>query len=357
MNDRYDPLGRPRGSVENVPNAPADDLAGGQTDAAFSEGMAGAAFSNSVTGAPTSEQMDAAPYAQDLGTDPYGELSGGFDAGDPNDIAVDDDVDDDIDANREQIEQTRAQMSETIDAIQQKLSPTNMVEQAKDTVRDATIGKAQDMVSNVSDTAVEAVTNVGDTARGMGSGFVDTIKQNPVPAALAGLGLSWLFVSMRKSGGPTTSTYSSDMPYADSQDYTAGCAYGAGETWTYGDTGGVTDRVSDGIGRVQDKASNVASQAQDRARQTTSQVQGAAGFTQVLHSNPLAVGAGALALGVAAGLAIPETQRENQLMGDARDNLAQKAQETLQEKAQKAQTVAQTAMTAGKQEAQDQDLA
>src|SRR5205085_5658969 len=55
---------------------------------------------------------------------------------------------------RENIEQTRAQMSETIDELQERLSPSNLkeqvkeqvieqYEQVKETVREATIGKVE----------------------------------------------------------------------------------------------------------------------------------------------------------------------------------------------------------------------
>ena len=40
-----------------------------------------------------------------------------------------------------------------------------------------------------------------------------------------------------------------------------------------------------------------------------------------MERNPLAVGAVAMAVGVAVGLALPETRREQHLMGDARDRV------------------------------------
>ncbi|MEO7658981.1 MAG: DUF3618 domain-containing protein, partial [Pyrinomonadaceae bacterium] len=85
-----------------------------------------------------------------------------------------------------QIEETRNQMGETIDAIQDKLSFANLSEQvsehvnhavetAKDAVYDATIGKAanimKDLNGELSNTAV-----------------IKTIKENPLPFALIGLG-------------------------------------------------------------------------------------------------------------------------------------------------------------------------
>src|SRR5919202_1910660 len=77
-------------------------------------------------------------------------------------------------------------MSTTIDAITERLSPDNVKEQVKeqmaeqvrdvrDTVREATIGKAEDMVRSA-----------GETVSDARAGVIETIKQNPIPAALAG---------------------------------------------------------------------------------------------------------------------------------------------------------------------------
>src|SRR3954463_10662063 len=68
----------------------------------------------------------------------------------------------DADAIRDDIERTRAEMSVTIDAIQERLNPTTIKEQvmdevreqfqeAKDTVRAATIGKVEHMVQTAGD--------------------------------------------------------------------------------------------------------------------------------------------------------------------------------------------------------------
>ena len=53
---------------------------------------------------------------------------------------------------------------------------------AKDAAWDATVGRAE-----------EAVSSAGETAKGVSSIVIDTIKQNPIPAALAGLSLFWLY--------------------------------------------------------------------------------------------------------------------------------------------------------------------
>lgn len=317
--------------------------------------------------------------------DAYG--GGSYDMADDTDSGGSDSVE----ATRQQIEQTRSQMSQTIDAIQDKLSPSNMVQQAKDTVRDATIGKAQD-----------AVSSAGDTAAGFGSGIIETIKQNPIPAALAGAGIGWLIMSGRNSTpkrsgyypssgyGRTYTGYTSDRGYAGSsygQGY--GSDYGPGYgTYQSGNgnqdsaggtfqqagaaagnvAGQVQDTAGQVVGQVQDTAGQVVDQVQNTAGEAVNQVQDTAGqlvnqaqygvqqasngLQQMMEENPLAVVAGSLALGIAVGLAIPETPKENELMGPARDALVDQAQGTVQHKAQQVQAVAQQAAGAAKDAAQ-----
>ena len=77
--------------------------------------------------------------------------------------------DDEVEATRAQIEMTRAEMTETVDALQDKLDPQRLKEQAKERAR--------------------------DTARSTGSDLLGSVRRNPVPVAVAGgLLLALLFV-------------------------------------------------------------------------------------------------------------------------------------------------------------------
>jgi hypothetical protein len=78
---------------------------------------------------------------------------------------------------------------------------------------------------------------------------------------------------------------------------------------------------------------------------------------RLFWENPLAAGAVALALGAGLALAIPETPQENRLMGDARDQLVDRAQQTAQQLGQKVQAVAGEAVDSAKEEARQQGLA
>jgi hypothetical protein len=68
------------------------------------------------------------------------------------------------------------------------------------------------------------------------------------------------------------------------------------------------------------------------------------------------VGIAAIGIGAAVGLAIPSTAKENELMGETRDQLANRAQRQVQEASQRAQRVAQEARSAAEEEASRQDL-
>ena len=66
-------------------------------------------------------------------------------------------------------------------------------------------------------------------------------------------------------------------------------------------------------------------------------------LSRAMHENPLVLGAVVLLLGVAVGLLLPGSRRENELMGETRDNLLDKAQEVVSEIKETVTTVATTA--------------
>ena len=98
----------------------------------------------------------------------------------------------------------------------------------------------------------------------------------------------------------------------------------------------LTDKVSNAASSAYDSVSNTVDSAVSDAKDMANRAYSKAGeygnaayetYDQYLTENPLAVGAAALAVGVAVGLAIPSTRYEGELMGEARDQLLQKAQD------------------------------
>lgn len=232
---------------------------------------------------------------------------------------------DPVETNREQIEQNRAEMSGTIDEIQGRLSPQHLKAQAQDRVREATIGKA----------------------KGGGSSMMETIKQNPIPAAMAAVGLGWLFMETRKQS--QHNDYYQDY-YQYQPEYYGSSSGSTAQGRMHETAGNVQGKAQQTMGQAQGQMSHMSDQAQERAHQAKG------GFEQMMQDNPLAVGVVVAGLGAAVGLAIPETSKENQVMGQTRDSLMSKAQEKAQDTKEKAQQVAQQAQSSAKEEAQNQGM-
>jgi hypothetical protein len=60
----------------------------------------------------------------------------------------------------------------------------------------------------------------------------------------------------------------------------------------------------------------------------------------MLHENPLLVAAAAVLTGAAVGGALPQTEKENELMGEARDQVVDRAQGVAREAADSVREVA-----------------
>ena len=266
---------------------------------------------------------------------------------------------------RGDIEQTRANMGETIDAIQERLSPERLTQQAKDVVHDATIGRVEQTMSDMTDSAREG-----------GYTLLDTVRQNPIPAALAGIGVGWLVMKVKENADRRAwerhwnrdGAYGRGYPGDDQRAYGQYRQYGRYQQ-DYQYQGGqqsgpsLTDKAQDKLSQVGDKAQDKLSQVGDKAQDMGDQLQDQAQyqvyrarnwFERTMDENPLAIGLVAVAAGALAGMAVPETDQERMWMGPARDQLVEKAQDIAQDTANKAQRVAQQATEAAKDAAKDE---
>jgi gas vesicle protein len=278
---------------------------------------------------------------------------------------------------RTEIVETRSQMSETIDAIQEKLSFANISEQvssigdqvkdevsehissaiqtAKDSVYDATLGK----VGNIMNYVNKGINELAETDMG------HTVRRNPLAVGLIGLGLGLLFMNSNKKLSKyrynrNENDYDFDYNYDREGDYQNRRGSSRNNQSTFavaqnkvGDVAGrVGETVSGAAGAVSETVSGVAGSVTDVAGKAYkqvgdlgSQVKDVADSAQdqyeyYIEENPLAVGAVALALGAAVGMSIPSTRFEGQLMGETRNNLMQKAEETARETIDKVKNVA-----------------
>ena len=232
---------------------------------------------------------------------------------------------------RSDIEQTRADMSETIEAIQDRLRPSNLVSQATDTVRDATVGK----VKQVAESARSSLRSRGytsDYGSSTGGTVMDRIRENPIPAALAVASVAW--IAFRGNGRRRTSP----AIYGSTRN---GEAY-VRETVISED---VDDERWSDESSLSGRSGGMASGVTDRVRGATARMRYATsgtrdGLERVARDNPLAAGAIAAAVGLTIGLALPETERENELMGEARDAVVNRAKDAARGAAERVQDTA-----------------
>jgi hypothetical protein len=96
----------------------------------------------------------------------------------------------------------------------------------------------------------------------------------------------------------------------------------------------VTEAGGGATARAREYASDAAGSVRRIARQRKNQLQ------RTLEQNPLLVGASALILAAAFGLVVPETETEKEWMGEARDNVIDRARDIARDAANKVQEAA-----------------
>ena len=247
------------------------------------------------------------------------------DGSDPIDA---DDGDREIEVLVAEIEQTRSEMTGTVEELGDRLDPGTIAERTTEKVREATIGKVESKVEDVTNAASTLAANAGDTVQQTGSGVIETIKRNPVPAALAGFGIGWLVLN-RQSGKSSNSDWArSGAPVWADQ---TASQRGFSDSSNLGGGTNASDKIDEVTGKAkqtaQDVASTVGETASDAATTVKSGATSMATTAQnALESNPLAIGAIALAVGTAVGLALPASQAEKRVMGQAGSQLIDKAE-------------------------------
>ena len=205
------------------------------------------------------------------------------------------------------IERTRNRMGDGIEAIGEKLRPERIKQQAKAAVSRKT--------------------------REAGASLWRTAKDNPVPTAIVALGLTLLFKARSKqhNGNGFGNGYARQDLYEE-----------GGE--------GMKERAQEFAGRAGETVSHVAHETADKFSQVAHGAAEKAKNTGVtlksfFQNNPVIAGAGVVVVGAAVGALLPSTEKENKIMGHARDelvrgakNVATQAQDTLKEKMSEAGT-------------------
>ena len=183
-------------------------------------------------------------------------------------------------------------------------------------------------------TATETLSGATSTVQGAGSGILETIKQNPVPAAIAGIGIAWLWThraqatqssdywgaNIRRSDAWRTGYDAAGVPEAATSSEGIGDKLGEAADSVGRRVSGVGDAVASMPGQVGGSAESVSRQAQ-----------------RLMDESPLAVGAAALAVGAAIGMVLPASQMERRVLGPAAGQVLGTIEGTATEALQKVQ--------------------
>jgi len=224
-----------------------------------------------------------------------------------------DDLERDIDARRANIENI-------VDALENKLSPGQLFDQALAFTKN----------------------NGGEFFNNLGT----SIKNNPVPVILATVGVGWLMLGENQrphSAGPSVfsqlgeklsgaaETVSNSLTGA--KDHLRQSAHDLGEKASH-----LADNASEKMGDAKQRATAGTSDARDTLKATSDRAQDAllrqgrnlqGTVEYMLKEQPLALAAIGIALGAAIGAALPTTRQEDKLFGQTRDKLANKAKTTM----------------------------
>lgn len=242
---------------------------------------------------------------------------------------------------RRDIVRRRRAADRTVDELEERLAPGHLVEEVWDVVR-----------RQVSD---------GGQAAG------NVVRQHPVPVALVGIGLGWLAIESLSGrslsiddgedgwdGDGTYETHATHAPYGDGVLASGTGAYASepGRVYPRAGDGDEGDEERSLAGKAKHSLAQGTAEARHRASRYSRR--GRHQFWQAMERQPLAVGAMALGLGVIAGLAVPTSEWEDDVMGDASDRVAREARRTASEAVDKGKKVADAAVAGAAREADRQ---
>jgi ElaB/YqjD/DUF883 family membrane-anchored ribosome-binding protein len=195
-----------------------------------------------------------------------------------------------------EIDQTRAQMNQTLGAIERKFSPGQLVDEALGLFRE----------------------HGGDFTANLGN----SIKQNPLPVMLAAVGIGWMICAPNRQSSVMGYGYSSDYSPNDE-----GRLGGVGES-IKSRAADATEKLKTGAAATRDRLADSWASSKDAVMTGMSETASTAqaqikrasdGFSTLLQEQPIIAGALGLAIGAAIGAMLPSTEHEDRLLGPTRD--------------------------------------
>ena len=263
-----------------------------------------------------------------------------------------------------EIHQARTRLDETLHEIEEKLSPRTLMNTTYEYLRH---GGAENALSSLG----------------------NTIRENPLPVMVTGIGLGWLLLAQRRSGHDHE--YADREPYAgsypgstlpvtrtpDGGTAPGGGVSGAGTTTLghdpaafgatpqhggaeHGHGNGMTHKAQQMAGQVRDRAQHVSDQMRERAQHMGGQVRdrtsrlrdrqhsamqsashrardAGAQTSHFVQDHPLVAGALGVAMGAVLGSLFSPTRAENRHLGEMRDQALQRAEEAGREQLERAE--------------------
>lgn len=206
-----------------------------------------------------------------------------------------------------------------------------------------------------------------------GSDFIhdlgDAVRQNPLSAALIGMGVLWLFTGSRPVERVADFARNTDL---DRLPNAAGGALDAARSTLRSGTEVVGERVAsvqgamrDGGADAVDNATRYGREYADSASEYVSSLPGTgaeifdtvrSNLSDVFRAQPLALGAIGIAIGAGIAAVLPATELEADYLGEASDAAREKATEFAAEQTDRVTTVAENVVQAVTEEARKQGL-
>ena len=212
-----------------------------------------------------------------------------------------------------EINQTRAEMNQTLDSLERKLTAGQLLDQC--------------------------LTFFGMKGTEIGSSLGRCVKDNPMPVLLTATGIGWMMFGPNQS---RSAVRYNRYAYDDAEEGAEGLTAKISETMQSGATATrqqfakTTETAKETVSRTTDKVKETADRAADALHETVNKTRDIAqsqvkqvrdGFNQLLEEQPLILGAVGLAVGAMIGAAFPSTEQEDRLVGEIRDKTLNKGKE------------------------------
>jgi gas vesicle protein len=183
---------------------------------------------------------------------------------------------------RDDIERTRAELGQDVDALADKVTPSKIAERQTRKMR-RTLTSVKDRVmgvaSDVGDSAHDAMEHAGEAVADAPQKVASTTRGNPIAVGLIAFGVGWLAASLipasRAEQRAAEQAKDAAAPLLDeAKDVAAEAADHLREPAKEA-VGAVKDRAAEAVETVRDEGETAASQVQSEARHTAEQYTGA----------------------------------------------------------------------------------